>query len=42
MNIIVAFGFVLAAATTAFSAQDLLSAAKDRCASAAYEDRWPR
>jgi len=38
MNTIVAFAFVLAAATTAFSAQDLLSAAKDQYASAAYED----
>ena len=38
MNTIVAFGFVLAAATTAFSAQDLLNTAKDQYASAAYED----
>jgi len=38
MNTIVAFAFVLAAATTAFSAQDLLSTAKDQYASAAYED----
>src|SRR5882672_741299 len=38
MNTIVAFGFVLAAATTAFTAQYLLSTAKDQYAAAAYED----
>ena len=38
MNFIVAFGFVLAAATTAFGAQDPLGTAKDQYAAAAYED----
>ena len=38
MHTIVAFGFVLSAATTAFTAQDLLSTAKDQYAAAAYED----
>jgi len=38
MHTIVAFGFVLSAATTAVTAQDLLSNAKDQYAAAAYED----
>ena len=38
MHTIVAFGFVLSAATTAFTAQDLLSTAKDQYAAAAYDD----
>jgi tetratricopeptide (TPR) repeat protein len=38
MNTIVALGFVLAAATTAPTAQDLLSTAKNQYAAAAYED----
>ena len=38
MHTIVAFGFVLSAATTAFTAQDLLNTAKDQYTAAAYED----